>query len=300
MGKVKSAVPCSLDPDGKWRPDPRYPKVAIKQIYRACIAAGTTMAGVRVKENPLVEASVLQHLSGRSTRRERSRVACDINYVSIAHAAPGHRNVLRLHATLVDERCLYLVLEFVDGAELFSIKQRALEPLAQHIFWQVGIVTLTGSAAAVPPYQYFLSPLQLLQGLKYTNSRGLAHRDVSLENGAANDSVKCWNGFSVPQQRLTAPPLPHHPSAMVTLRVPRDPHAVKLIDFGLAAPLSVPAAGARGRFRFFAFLRSGNMCSLSCFQWVKCSTWPPKYLLRQLLTMRLQRICGRSESRELL
>ena len=50
---------------------------------------------------------------------------------------PGHPNVLRLHATLVDERCLYLVLDYIPGHELFDFQRQAPEPLAQHLLWQL-------------------------------------------------------------------------------------------------------------------------------------------------------------------
>ena len=74
---------------------------------------------------------------------------------------PGHANVLRLEALLEDEHCLYLVLEHCDGGELFdqvAALGHVREDITRHYIWQ------------------------LINGLRYMHAKGVAHRDISLEN----------------------------------------------------------------------------------------------------------------------
>lgn len=76
-------------------------------------------------------------------------------------ASPGHENILRLETLLADENCIYLVLEHCDGGELFdqvSALGHVREDVARHYIWQ------------------------LATGLRYMHAKGVAHRDVSLEN----------------------------------------------------------------------------------------------------------------------
>lgn len=107
----------------------------------------------------------------------------------------------RLHATLFDERCMYLVLDFINGGELFDLAVRARfpEPAAKALM------------------------RQLLQGIAYIHSLGLAHRDVSLENAM-----------------LHYPPPGGREGELPT---------VKIIDFGLASPSRAPPAGPHGAAR---------------------------------------------------
>jgi hypothetical protein len=117
MGKVKAAVACALGPDGRWTPHPGSTQVAVKQIYKWCIAQGTTLDGRRVQEDPRLEMSLMQLLS-----------------------VPGHGNVLRLIALLEDNDCLYMVLEYLDGGELFDQvhhRGRVPESEARGYIWQV-------------------------------------------------------------------------------------------------------------------------------------------------------------------
>lgn len=144
MGKVKAAVACALGPDGRWTPHPGSTQVAVKQIYKWCIAQGTTLDGRRVQEDPRLEMSLMQLLS-----------------------VPGHGNVLRLIALLEDNDCLYMVLEYLDGGELFDQvhhRGRVPESEARGYIWQV------------------------LQGTKYLHSRGWCHRDISLENAMISNA----------------------------------------------------------------------------------------------------------------
>jgi serine/threonine protein kinase len=97
MGKVKSAIVCTQGADGRWQPHRDSPLLAVKQVYKWCIHQGTTLDGRHVREDPRLEMSIMHRLS-----------------------VPGHRNVLRLIALLEDEECYYMVLEFLDGGELFE------------------------------------------------------------------------------------------------------------------------------------------------------------------------------------
>ncbi|XP_019853937.1 PREDICTED: serine/threonine-protein kinase Chk1-like [Amphimedon queenslandica] len=72
-----------------------------------------------------------------------------------------HDNVVRFFGERACGKIHYLFLEYVDGGELFDRIEpdHGMEPgLAQHFF------------------------LQLLQGLEYLHSRGVAHRDIKPEN----------------------------------------------------------------------------------------------------------------------
>lgn len=144
MGKVKSAVACERQADGTWRPRAGTPLVAVKQIYKWCIAAGTTIDHRPVREDPRVEIQILQFLS-----------------------APGHPNVLRMLHLLEDDVCLYMVLEFLDGGELFDQverRQRVPEDEARRLIWQI------------------------VQGVKYLHAKGWCHRDISLENAMLSNA----------------------------------------------------------------------------------------------------------------
>jgi len=99
MGKVKSAVVCTPMADGSFAAPsaPPYKLVAVKQLFKECIAKGVTLDGKRVKEDPMMEVAVLTYLGD-----------------------PGHTNVLRLLNFLEDEVYYYFVYELLNGGELFD------------------------------------------------------------------------------------------------------------------------------------------------------------------------------------
>ena len=87
VGKVKSAIVCDRHADGSWRPRAGASLVAVKQvggggglhpstfldvapasfqIHKWCIALGQTIDRRPVREDPRVEISILQYLSGAS------------------------------------------------------------------------------------------------------------------------------------------------------------------------------------------------------------------------------------------
>jgi 5'-AMP-activated protein kinase catalytic alpha subunit len=116
-----------------------HSRVAIKQLYKMCIDNHVTIDGRRVMEDPWNEISILAQLSD-----------------------PGHPNVLRFYELLEDDNCIYIILEFLDGGEVFSIVEqhgKVPEDQARHLF------------------------SHFVQGTKYIHTRGFAHRDLSLENG---------------------------------------------------------------------------------------------------------------------
>jgi hypothetical protein len=102
MGKVKLGQLCRHEadgtPSGRWVPQTGPGTlVAVKQLYKWCMERGVTVENRPVRENPLEEVAVLARL-----------------------ASPGHGNVLRMFELLEDAQCLYIVLEFCGGGELFD------------------------------------------------------------------------------------------------------------------------------------------------------------------------------------
>lgn len=219
MGKVKSAVICHRQPDGSFLTAPPFTLVAIKQLAKSCVARGVTLDGKPVKENPLAEVAVLHYL-------------CDTGAGN-----PGHPNVMRLLQFAEDEACYYIIYEFLNGGELFD---------------QVAILArpeVTPGAHEAQARRYFWD---VLQGVRYIHSRGIAHRDLSLENAMIHTpsealSLAAATGKPQPQGQPgqdgaagTGSGAASSPSLLPT---------VKLIDFGLAllmpqAPAPPPDAGA--------------------------------------------------------
>lgn len=124
MGKVKSAAECVQAADGSYFVPPDPTLVAIKQVYKYCVAHGVTTEGKRVLENPIQEAAIMARLND-----------------------PGCEHVFRLMHFLHDERCLYLVYEWCDEGELFhqvEARTRVAEAEAKDYLWQVlqGIIYL--------------------------------------------------------------------------------------------------------------------------------------------------------------
>lgn len=162
MGKVEAAVELTPVAHGRWAvPAPPHRFIAIKQLYKHCVESGRTLDGRAVRENPMQEIAVLALMGD-----------------------PGHVNVMRLLHFLEDAERLYLVIEFLDGGELFgqvSAHGHASEEAARRYMWQV------------------------ILGTRFMHARGIAHRDISLENAM-----------------LSSEPAPQ---------------TVKLIDFGLAVPI---------------------------------------------------------------
>jgi hypothetical protein len=138
MGKVKQAVRCVRQANGEWVMSQPPQVVAVKQLYKVCISRGVTMQGHRVKENPLQEAGVLMHLS----------------------SSGGHPNVLRMLDMMEDNDCLYIVLEFLQGGELFD-------------------AVAHGQMNEDRARDYFL---HMVEGSRYMHACGVGHRDLSLEN----------------------------------------------------------------------------------------------------------------------
>lgn len=106
-----------------------------------------------------------------------------------------HNNVVSMQDYFQDEDNTYLVLEFIEGKDLFSfVQQRQFAPLeeemARHIF------------------------VQLLEAVEYSHSVGVIHLDIKLENiilssnsnvklidfglceivKTASESIQCWVG----------------------------------------------------------------------------------------------------------
>lgn len=245
MGKVKQAVRCVRQPGpqgAEWVIPPNPTVVAVKQLYKVCIARGVTVHGHRVKENPMQEVGVLLHLSGLADRyggykngphaSSSSQYSPAVSSASASVRTPtvfpgagagpagstpsvgggtgspsspggfipgaagqGHPNVLRLLDLMEDNDCLYIVLEYLGGGELFdAVEHRQVnEEKAKRYF------------------------AHMVAGSRYMHAMGVGHRDISLENAMLDLG-------------------PEHPSAMA-----------KIIDFGLAVkfPSTVGASSSQ-------------------------------------------------------
>jgi Protein kinase domain len=144
MGKVKAAVECERNINGQWIPIQPYRMIAIKQLYKWCVENGYTTDGRPVKEDPLNEIAILSAISN-----------------------PGHQNIMQLYDVVHDELHIYILMELLDGGELFYQVEkfgRIDEQNAKKLFYQ------------------------LLQGVKYIHSKHIAHRDISLENAMLSSS----------------------------------------------------------------------------------------------------------------
>ncbi|CAE8654889.1 unnamed protein product [Polarella glacialis] len=72
-----------------------------------------------------------------------------------------HPNIVRLYGAFQDARCIYLIMELCTGGELLdriTERQNIAEPLVAHVM------------------------VQILRGVCYMHSRGIAHRDLKPEN----------------------------------------------------------------------------------------------------------------------
>lgn len=218
-----------LGGEGPRRGDPRLtPHAALRQAH---VRARRTMDGHRVDEDALQEMAFMQQLSN-----------------------PGHPNLLRLFECLEDRRHYYMVMEFVDGGELYDVlneQGRLNEAHAKHILRQLAL-----GARCSPWREQLGDPLTAspsgsrargVPGLAHLHARSVAHRDISLEN------------------------------AMVT-----SDGSVKVIDFGLAA--RVPR-GEDGRHALFAPpFRSGKRTYQPPEVWVAPRRFSPRTVHRTSLT----------------
>jgi len=121
----------------------------------------------------------------------------------------NHENVVRMQDYFQDEDNTYLVLEFIEGKDLFTfVQQRQFAPLdeemARHAF------------------------IQLLEAVAYSHSVGVVHLDIKLENiilssnsvvklidfglcdivKTASESIQCWVGsldYACPEIYLRKP-----------------------------------------------------------------------------------------------
>lgn len=142
MGKVKAAVECELDP--------------ATGAWAAPAAAGAQ----RVFAVKQLYRWCIARRCTKDGHPVREDPANEIAVMGLL-ASPGHPNVLRLEALLADEHCVYLVLEHCGGGELMDQ------------------VALLGSVHEDAAREYVW---QLVCALRYMHAKGVAHRDVSLEN----------------------------------------------------------------------------------------------------------------------
>ncbi|WOL16622.1 hypothetical protein Cni_G25410 [Canna indica] len=112
-----------------------------------------------------------------------------------------HSNILRLLDVLASRSCIYLVLEFAKGGELFSCvsaRGRLPEEVARQLFHQ------------------------LLSAVAYAHAHGVFHRDLKLENILLLDDFPCPRlkisdfGLAALADRLR-PPDDHNPLLFKTL-----------------------------------------------------------------------------------
>ena len=74
------------------------------------------------------------------------------------HSTLRHRNVLRLYNWFSDSDNIYLLLEYAPGGDLFALHRPVSEPRARKLV------------------------AQTVEALAFCHSRGIAHRDLKLEN----------------------------------------------------------------------------------------------------------------------
>lgn len=121
-------------------------------------AFGVVRYGVHAPTGVSVAVKVMEKTSIRESDMSMN-VRREVAIMKALH----HRNVVGLHAVLSSSRSIYVVLDLVDGGELFDEIATA------------GTNGLPESAAR----NYFR---QLLTGLQYCHARGVVHRDLKPEN----------------------------------------------------------------------------------------------------------------------
>jgi hypothetical protein len=122
MGCVRAAKPCvRAAATAAWTPlaeDDAQPLV-VKQLEKGCIAAGRTLTGLRVREDPKQEIALLRLVAAEN---------------------PGHPNVVRLVDVLEDHEHIYVVLAACTGGELLEAAMDTSdtsEAKARQLAWQL-------------------------------------------------------------------------------------------------------------------------------------------------------------------
>jgi len=104
------------------------------------------------------------HLATRRTsvsgKRVMENVFREYRIMKLLQDAP-HDNVVALHEAFIDEKRIYMVLEYCGGGELYDIVEKS------------------GTLSESRTKEYFV---QIAKGLKYMHDSGVCHLDLSLEN----------------------------------------------------------------------------------------------------------------------
>lgn len=147
MGETQKALVFIKDsPDADFRPTAPHQYVCIKVVQKECMRRGVNLAGTTVLENPLKEVWAFAHLQAR--------------WGTAGGGGGGHPNLLRLLGFYEDETRYFIVLEWLDGGDVFSVIEH--QPMPEEDARKLAFGALRAAA--------FLA------------DAGLAHRDISPEN----------------------------------------------------------------------------------------------------------------------
>lgn len=121
---------------------------------------------------------------------------------------PASENIARVYEVLEDDRMYYIVMEKVDGMDLFEVLH---------------------SEGRLPLLQAKAIIRQLLQAVNDLHSRGCIHKDLKLENVMVDTSPKSPKSPTSPGSK----PKPRRGTSTSTSSIPEEPASptVKLIDF---------------------------------------------------------------------
>ncbi|KAI8642694.1 kinase-like domain-containing protein [Parasitella parasitica] len=127
---------------------------AFSRVYLASSSQGKLVAIKTIQKGKLLDDP-----------RVRSSIEREVGILNFI----DHLNIVRLEATMETEQMMCIVLEYVEGGELFDFVQKMHHQL-----------NLTNTS--VDEVQVKTLFLQLLNAVKYLHEHNIVHRDLKLEN----------------------------------------------------------------------------------------------------------------------
>lgn len=159
---------------GKYYSIERYIRETIYGVIRTGVIMEVAECGnMLIYSNPIYKVAIKIFYRKnliRQFEKNQENPFNEIATMQMIHERGGHENYIQYIECCSDKECLYLIMEYCNGGELFNIieiNNKLHEDIAKRYFKQIVL------------------------GLQYLHSLGIGHRDMSLENIMVTNTGIC-------------------------------------------------------------------------------------------------------------